>query len=124
MHVNALCKLIALQELYAAFEVPPGHGLLYYELQRLWERTGLRQRDLDDALSTALLRGELAELFTDEGRMAVLTELGQRHALAAPVTVHEREALAEALTALDWTRQRLRRGRREGRRRTDPRLTH
>jgi hypothetical protein len=124
MHVNALCKLLALQEIYQAYEVPVGHGLLFYELQRLWDRTGLRSRDLDDALSTALLRGDLQELITHEGRMVVLTEQGREHARTAPKTVHEREALAAALGALEWARRRLRRGPRLGRRQSDPRLTH
>lgn len=120
MQINMLCKQLALRDLFEEFDVSPGSGLLYYELQRLWDKTGLRRNDLEDALAQAFFLGELAELYSHEGRLAVLTERGYVHTHSSPETLRQIEAYARALGALDWARARLRRGAQLGRRNDDP----
>lgn len=124
MHINSLCKLLALQQVYQSNGVEPGSGLLRYELQRLWEETGLRRNDLEDALMTALLEGQLAEFSSDEGWLAVLTGRGFEAQHAVPDRVRDMEERAKATAALEWARARLRRGIRLGRRRDDPAVLH
>lgn len=119
MQINALCKQLALQDVFEEFEVGPGSGFLYFELLRLWDRTGLRRADLETALAEGLSNGKLAELYTHEGRMAILTEAGHRAARHSPDTLHQIEEQARAFEALEWARQRHRSGPRQGRRRSD-----
>lgn len=124
MRIDPLCKQLALQDLYEDFDVSPGSGFLLHELQRLWDRTGLRRSDLDEALANGLSAGSLAELYTHEGRMAVLTESGYQQAQHSPDTLRQIEAHARALAALDWARSRRRRGVRSGRRKSDQPQLH
>lgn len=119
MQIDTLCKQLALQDLFEDFDVSPGGGFLYHELQRLWDRTGLRRADLEEAIASGLSAGTLAELYTHEGRMAVLTENGHERAQHGPDTLRQIEAYARALAALDWARSRRRRGARTGRRKSD-----
>jgi len=119
MQIDTLCKQLALQDLFEDFDVSPGGGFLYHELQRLWDRTGLRRADLEEAIASGLSAGTLAELYTHEGRMAVLTESGHERAQHGPDTLRQIEAYARALAALDWARSRRRHGARAGRRKSD-----
>ena len=116
MKINTLSKRLALQELFDALAVEPGGSLMYFELLRRWEDTGMRRRDLDDALADAVGKGDLQEVHSHEGRLAVLTEQGHLRSQINPSTLHQIEELRHAMTALAWAKQRPRRGMRPGRR--------
>jgi hypothetical protein len=117
--INTLSKRLALQEVFDALAVEPGGALPYFDLLRSWEDTGMRRRDLDDALADAIGQGDLIETYCHEGRIMVLTDLGHERAQVNPSTLRQIENLRSAMTALEWARQRPRRGVRSGRRADD-----
>ena len=116
MKINALCKQLALQEVFAESAVQPGGGLPYYKLQQLWERTGLRKADLEDAIADAIGSGTLAELYSRGEHTTMLIDTGI--ATAARRTHAPPQSQARALSALRMARER-RASPRSGRRSAD-----
>ena len=119
MRIDALCKKLALHEVFSSYGVEPGNGLLFSDIAHGWDQTGLRQRDLDDAITLAMDDGEVAEVYTHEGRLAVLTENGHEVAQGNPRTLREIDQLSHALAGLAWAKRRKRGGLRSGRRTSD-----
>lgn len=124
MKVNALSKRLALHDVFEALAVQPGGALAYFDLLRRWSDTGLRRGDLDEALANAIGVGDVIETYGDEGRLAVLTEQGSELREVNPATLREIEELRQATVALEWARQRTRRGARSGRRADDKPPVH
>jgi hypothetical protein len=110
MKINTLCKRLALQDVFESLAVEPGSALAYFELIRRWDDTGMRRKDLDDALANAISLGDLIDTYGDEGRLAILTEQGHERAEINPATLHQIEEFRQAMAALEWARQRARRG--------------
>lgn len=108
MQITQQCRRLALQEVFREYGVAADGRLPYHDIQRSWVGTGLRRSDLDEAFLDALGSGDVIELHTDEGRLAVLTISGHRKAVQAPVTVQEIEQQKRALVALEWARARTR----------------
>lgn len=124
MKINTLCKRLALQDVFESLAVEPGSALAYFELLRRWDDTGMRRSDLDDALANAISAGDVVDTYGDEGRIAILTEQGHERCEINPATLHQIEELRKAMAALEWARQRSRRGLRSGRRALDVPLVH
>ena len=124
MKINTLSKRLALQEVFDRLAVEPGGALAYFDLLRSWDDTGMRRRDLDEALELAIVEGDLVDTYSHEGRLAILTEQGHARAQINPLTLQQIQHLRQAMTALEWARQRPRSGQRSGRRADDTPAVH
>ena len=107
MKITTLSRTLALQNIFENLAVPPGGTVPFFHIVRYWRDTGLRRADLEVAVELALKAGELIEQYSDEGRLLMLTELGQVNSRYKLDTRNEIEDFSSALDMLE--RARLRR---------------
>ena len=108
MKITALCRTLALQNIFEKLAVQPGHCVPYFHVIRYWHDSGLRRSDLDIAVDAALSAGELLEQYSDEGRQLMLTELGQVNSRYKLNTRNEIEGFSDVLDVLEQVRHRQR----------------
>ena len=106
MKVTALSRTLALQNIFEELAVQSGSCVPYFHIIRYWHETGLRRADLEVAVKEALAAGELIEQYSDDGRLLMLTELGQVNSRYRLNTRRELEGFSDALEVLEWAKLR------------------
>jgi hypothetical protein len=120
MRVTAMCKALALHEIFDQNGIAAAGGALKLsEVEQAWQTFGLRRTDLRDTLADARASGEFALAEGPEGPQVVLTERGYEHAQRDLSTLSDIDELIQAFALLSFARRRKPRGVNYGRRKDD-----